>query len=62
MKSWEQQEGESDTAFAHFLAFLSLGVERSIIRGLSQNRSENGRGGGQLRGSCWNNAEEPPTA
>ena len=32
MKSWEQQEGESDTAFAHFLAFLSLGVERSIIR------------------------------
>ena len=32
MKSWEQQEGESDTAFAHFLAFLTLGVGRSIPR------------------------------
>ena len=32
MKSWEQQPGESDSAFAHFLAFLTLGVGRTIIR------------------------------
>jgi hypothetical protein len=32
VKSWEQQPGEPDTAFAHFLAFLTLGVGRTIIR------------------------------
>jgi hypothetical protein len=32
VKSWEKQEGEPDTAYAHFLAFLTLGVGRTIIR------------------------------
>ena len=32
MKSWEIQEGEPETAYAHFLAFLTLGVGRTIVR------------------------------
>ena len=31
MSSWEQQEGEPDTAYSHFVAYLTLGVGRSII-------------------------------
>ena len=31
-KSWEQQEGEPEAAYSRFLAFLTLGVGRSIIR------------------------------
>ena len=32
MKSWDRQEGEPETAYSHFLAFLTLGVGRSIVR------------------------------